>query len=108
MKWACRCTTAAPRIGSGRQYYPIRGMTTAGMSVPLESISSSLAKRRRRTVDDFGSAARPLRPSQLGHLVLCHWRGLARELDMLDNDSGKAADTGSAVHFAVAAYHRKE
>lgn len=57
---------------------------------------------------DFGSASNPLRPSRLGYLVLCHWRGLAKALDMLQDESGKAAGTGSAVHFAVAAFHRGE
>lgn len=56
---------------------------------------------------DFGTAAKPLRPSQLNYLVLCHWRALAKELEMLHDESGKAADTGSAVHFAVAAFHKK-
>lgn len=55
----------------------------------------------------FGDADHPLRPSQLNYLVLCHWRALAKELDMLHDDSGKAADTGSAVHLAVATFHKK-
>lgn len=57
---------------------------------------------------DFGTKKKPLRPSQLNYLVLCHWRALAKELAMLHDESGKAADTGSAVHFAVAAFHKKE
>lgn len=58
-------------------------------------------------MQDFATAARPLRPSQLPYLVLCGWRAVARELSMLHDESGKAADTGSAVHFAVAAFHSK-
>lgn len=55
---------------------------------------------------DFGSAKHPLRPSQLPYLVLCSWRAVAREMKMLVNESGAAADLGSAVHLAVAAFHK--
>lgn len=57
-------------------------------------------------LSNFGGAARPLRASQLHVLVSCTWRGVAEMLNLERGESGPAADTGSAVHFAVAQFHR--
>lgn len=54
---------------------------------------------------DFATESRPLRASGLPNLVLCHWRAVAEVMKLTENESGKAADTGSAVHLAVANWH---
>lgn len=53
---------------------------------------------------DFGTEAFPLRASKLPALLRCP-RGALIEM-MAESDSGPAADTGSAVHLAVAEFHR--
>lgn len=52
----------------------------------------------------FGSIDKPLRASQLHKIVACAWRGV---FEMLNDEgvSGKAADTGSAMHLAAATWH---
>lgn len=57
---------------------------------------------------DFATESRPLRASGLPNLVLCLWREVAREMRLTENESGKAADTGSAVHLAVAKWHENK
>lgn len=51
---------------------------------------------------DFGSEARPLRPSKCGKLVACP---MSVFLDDGEDGGGPAAQTGNLVHSAVAAFH---
>ncbi len=53
----------------------------------------------------FGTAEYPLRCSALPMLVRCPWRAAMLALSMIDDPSGKAADTGSAAHKAVKLWH---
>jgi hypothetical protein len=53
----------------------------------------------------FGTASAPLRASRLPALLQCPWSDVLKWLEEGDR-SGEAADTGSAVHAAIAAYHR--
>jgi PD-(D/E)XK nuclease superfamily protein len=59
-----------------------------------------------RDLRAFGSAAWPLRASALPYLVKCPWRATMFYLDMLQDQSGKAAQTGSLVHVGVESLHR--
>lgn len=52
---------------------------------------------------DFGTAANPLRASRLADAMGCTCRAVMEA--SADRDSGKAADTGSAVHKAAWAMH---
>lgn len=55
---------------------------------------------------EFATAEKPLRASRLPALVLCTWRAVAEDIGVIDRgESGKAADTGTAIHLAVAAWH---
>lgn len=54
----------------------------------------------------FGTAAYPLHPSGMRTLVTCPWRVVMEFLSSPDDESGKAADTGSAMHRAAAAMHK--
>lgn len=56
----------------------------------------------------FASEAFPLRCSALALLVKCPWRAVQMFLDMANDTSGIAADTGSAVHKAIAHWHTNE
>lgn len=53
---------------------------------------------------EIGTPALPLRASKLAALVRCPWSGLMMLLGE-ESGGGKAADTGSAVHFAARAWH---
>jgi RecB family exonuclease len=53
----------------------------------------------------FGTAEHPLRCSALPSLVRCPWRAAMLFTGMIQDSSGKAADTGSAVHAAVDSWH---
>lgn len=53
---------------------------------------------------NFGDASNPLRPSRLGNLWQCLYRAVA-EADGMESAGGKAADTGTAAHLAVAKFH---
>lgn len=53
---------------------------------------------------DFATAENPLRCSNLPRLVRCPMQTVLSMREE-DGDSNEAADTGSAVHFAVAMYH---
>lgn len=55
----------------------------------------------------FGSAAHPLRASSLPLLLQCPWSVVMKWLEA-PGDISEAADTGSAIHRAIAALHRKE
>ncbi len=56
---------------------------------------------------DFATAAKPIRMSRLPSIVLCTWKAAAEELAMIDRgESGRAADTGSAAHLAIATWHQ--
>jgi hypothetical protein len=56
-------------------------------------------------LESFGSADRPLRPSALDLLVRCSFRAASMHLQLIGDESGKAADTGSLAHAGVAAWH---
>lgn len=58
-----------------------------------------------RGLDTFGDAKHPLRASQLPILMSCPWRLAMVHLEEAAGDSGQAADTGSAVHKAIEAWH---
>ncbi len=59
-----------------------------------------------RDLRDFAGPESPLRASRLVYLVRCAGRELMTYLLDPTEGSGPAADTGSAVHKAVAAWHR--
>lgn len=54
----------------------------------------------------FGTSEYPLHPSGLRALLVCPWRTVVNFLGTADGESGQAADTGSAMHAAAAAFHR--
>jgi len=58
-----------------------------------------------KDVREFGTEKYPLRASALGLLIRCPWRAVLLFLEEAGDSGGKAADTGSAVHKAVAAWH---
>jgi hypothetical protein len=53
-------------------------------------------------LETFGGESSPLRASKLPSLILCTLRAALMESD----SSGTAADTGSMVHAAIAAFHQ--
>lgn len=57
---------------------------------------------------DFATKNKPLRASALPALVKCGWRAVLLEESTIDDTSGKAADTGSALHAGAAAWHKSE
>lgn len=61
-----------------------------------------------KDLSKFGTAEFPLHPSGLRALIVCPWRIVMEFLAMPEGDdsSGPAADTGSAMHKAAAAFHR--
>jgi hypothetical protein len=56
------------------------------------------------TLEQF-AYLKPLRASALSELVKCHWRETLLSLDLVTDTSNAAADTGSAAHAAVFAWH---
>ena len=54
---------------------------------------------------EFGTRANPLRASKLPLLNKCSWSYAMIALSVNDDRSGPAADTGSAAHAAVEAWH---
>lgn len=54
---------------------------------------------------DFGAVRAPLHASGLDSLVRCPWNIVMEYLFGRNDESGPAADTGSACHAAVAAWH---
>lgn len=59
-----------------------------------------------RPLARFATADFPLHPSGFKGLMLCPWRVALRYLEQPADDSGAAADTGSATHKAIAEWHR--
>lgn len=59
----------------------------------------------RRDLEAYGTPAHPLRSSGLGLVVTCPWRAAMTYVFAPEDRSGPAADTGSATHAAVAAWH---
>lgn len=55
---------------------------------------------------ELASEKQPLRCSSLPLLVRCNWRAVMLQVGLLTDDSGQAADTGSAVHRGVEVWHR--
>lgn len=64
-----------------------------------------VAPKEGRSLTDFGTVAFPLRASGLPKLVMCPWEAAMEFLFECHDESGPAADTGSATHAAVAAWH---
>jgi RecB family exonuclease len=56
-------------------------------------------------VRTFGTKDNPLRMSALPALVQCGWRAVLLAEAMLEDTSGVAADTGSALHKGAAEWH---
>ena len=54
----------------------------------------------------FASEAFPLRASALPALIQCPWRAVLMAAESFDDRSGKAADTGIAVHLAAKLFHK--
>jgi PD-(D/E)XK nuclease superfamily len=55
----------------------------------------------------FGTKEWPLHPSGMRGIVVCPWRAVMRFLaEGGPEESGQAADTGSAMHKAAAAFHK--
>jgi hypothetical protein len=55
----------------------------------------------------FASKDKPLRASSLPELVRCGWRAVLLAEAWIEDNSGKAADTGSALHRGAAEWHLK-
>lgn len=54
----------------------------------------------------FADREHPLRASALPNLMRCPHRHMLMELKVIENQGSTAADTGSAVHAAVDAWHK--
>lgn len=68
-----------------------------------------LMRVKRRDLSLFGTDEFPLRCSSLGAMVACPWRYAMQFLfDQGESEAGPAADTGSAAHAAVAAWHTND
>src|SRR5215218_1853705 len=59
-----------------------------------------------RPLTEFATESYPLHPSQLRLLMICPWRVAVEFLSAPDDEHGVAGDTGSAMHVAVANFHR--
>lgn len=59
-----------------------------------------------KTLTNFATADHPLRASSIGDLVRCALRGAMKHLQTPARGSGPAADTGSACHAMIAAFHQ--
>lgn len=59
-----------------------------------------------KNLEDFATEAWPLHPSGAGALLLCNWRIVSTFLTEPTDEGGAAGDTGSALHAAVAAFHK--
>src|SRR5262245_51366055 len=57
---------------------------------------------------NFATKEQPLRASALPSLVKCGWRAVLLAESVLDDQSGAAADTGSALHRGVAVWHKTD
>ena len=55
---------------------------------------------------DFALPPHELHPSGLRTLTSCLWRSMAKRVMSFSDESGPAADTGSATHRAIAAFHK--
>lgn len=53
----------------------------------------------------FGTEAFMIHPSAIRTIITCPWNTVLQYLEEPDDDSGKAADTGSAVHLAAKLLH---
>src|SRR5262245_44304272 len=53
----------------------------------------------------FASERHPLRASSIPLLIKCPWRAVLLYLKEFEDTSSAAADTGSAVHAAIEAWH---
>lgn len=58
-----------------------------------------------RELAHFGTAEYPLRASGLPSLMRCPWRAVLLAAEFVQDQSGKAADTGSVVHLAAKLWH---
>jgi hypothetical protein len=56
-------------------------------------------------LQDFATEKHPLRASRVPSLMECNWKEVMQALELVTDNSGKAADTGSAVHKAAQAWH---
>lgn len=54
---------------------------------------------------DYGSPTRPLHASGIQSLMRCPRQVMLQELGLIERGDSKAADTGSAVHAAIEAWH---
>lgn len=54
----------------------------------------------------FATEVHPLHPSGLAALMHCPWKVAMRFVEHVDDEGGAAGDTGSAMHIAVAEFHR--
>jgi hypothetical protein len=55
---------------------------------------------------DFGTKAWPIHPSGMRPLIRCPWESAMRMFTAVSDESGQAADTGSAMHAAADALHK--
>lgn len=53
----------------------------------------------------FGTKEHPIRCSSIPRIVRCNWREVALFIKTIDNADRASADTGSAYHKAVSAWH---
>lgn len=62
-----------------------------------------------KPLNHFASACYPLHPSEIREVLDCPWRIVMSYLSSGEGDEGgQAADTGSAMHVAAAAYHKQK
>lgn len=58
--------------------------------------------------ENYGTEHYPIRCSSIPALLRCPLRNLMLHLDLVPDNAGEAADTGSATHKAVAAWHERK
>lgn len=75
-----------------------------GSGVILDSPKATISPTRLAA---FGSEEQPIHASMLPELINCNWKVAVAFLVETVRESNEAADTGSAMHIAVAEWHRE-
>ena len=88
-------------------YASLRPLEDEARDKVMKLFNSYWGKRKMRDIRKFATAEHPLRASGLGGFIKCPWRNVMSFLsDSGADESGQAADTGSAMHAATEAFHK--